>query len=99
MSSGTAWWCATAAHPPRTVVTAAGPGAGGAPRAGHRRVDEATGQRKRFSSKILAPWCRKSPKVSEVLPLLYLHGLSSGEFAARAGAVPRLGGRALAGDS
>ncbi|MFI8008556.1 IS256 family transposase, partial [Streptomyces sp. NPDC086010] len=34
----------------------------------------------RFSSKILAPWCRKSPKVSEVLPLLYLHGLSSGDF-------------------
>ena len=45
-----------------------------------RRVDEATGERKRFSSKILPPWCRKSPKVSEVLPLLYLHGLSSGDF-------------------
>lgn len=29
-----------------------------------RRVDEATGERKRFSSKILAPWCRKSPKTS-----------------------------------
>ncbi|MFF3244734.1 hypothetical protein ACFYWY_13570 [Streptomyces sp. NPDC002870] len=23
---------------------------------------------------------RKSPKISEVLPLLYLHGLSSGDF-------------------
>ncbi|MBT2230254.1 hypothetical protein KLK06_30860 [Nonomuraea sp. NEAU-A123] len=45
-----------------------------------RRVDEATGERKRFSSRILAPWCRKSPKISEVLPLLYLHGLSSGDF-------------------
>lgn len=45
-----------------------------------RRIDEATGERKRFSSKILAPWCRKSPKISEVLPLLYLHGLSSGDF-------------------
>lgn len=44
------------------------------------RIDEATGERKRFSSKILAPWCRKSPKISEVLPLLYLHGLSSGDF-------------------
>lgn len=39
-----------------------------------------TGEVKRFSSKILAPWCRKSPKVSEVLPLLCLHGLSSGDF-------------------
>lgn len=45
-----------------------------------RRIDEATGERQRFSSKILPPWCRKSPKVSEVLPLLYLHGLSSGDF-------------------
>lgn len=29
---------------------------------------------------ILPPYMRKSPKVSEVLPLLYLHGLSSGDF-------------------
>jgi putative transposase len=29
---------------------------------------------------ILPPYIRKSPKVSEVLPLLYLHGLSSGDF-------------------
>lgn len=43
-------------------------------------VDEATGERKRFSSAILPPWCRKSPKISEVLPLLYLHGLSSSDF-------------------
>ena len=28
----------------------------------------------------MPPWCRKSPKVSEVLPLLYLHGLSTGDF-------------------
>ncbi|ATZ29287.1 Transposase, Mutator family [Streptomyces lavendulae subsp. lavendulae] len=45
-----------------------------------KRIDEATGERKRFSSVILPPWCRKSPKISEVLPLLYLHGLSSGDF-------------------
>ena len=38
------------------------------------------GERKRFSSAILPPWCRKSPKISEVLPLFYLHGLSSGDF-------------------
>lgn len=45
-----------------------------------RRVDAATGKRMRFSSKILPPWCRKSLKVSQVLPLLYLHGLPSGDF-------------------
>ena len=44
-----------------------------------KRVDEATGQR-RFSSAILLPWCRTSPKVNEVGPLLYLHGLSSQDF-------------------
>lgn len=40
----------------------------------------ASGQRARFSSAILPPWCRRSPRVAEVLPLLYLHGLSSGDF-------------------
>ena len=67
-------------HQPRTVATAAGAIEVTAPRVNDRRVDESTGERKRFSSKILAPWCRKSPKVSEVLPLLYLPGLSSGDF-------------------
>ena len=67
-------------HRPRTVATAAGAIEVAAPRVNDRRIDESTGERKRFSSKILPPWCRKSPKVSEVLPLLYLHGLSSGDF-------------------
>jgi len=67
-------------HRPRTVATAAGAIEVTAPRVNDRRVDESTGERKRFSSRILAPWCRKSPKVSEVLPLLYLHGLPSGDF-------------------
>jgi len=30
---------------------------------------------------VLPPYMRKSPKVAEMLPLLYLHGLSSGDFA------------------
>ena len=34
----------------------------------------------RFSSAILPAWSRKSPRVAEVLPLLYLHGLSSSDF-------------------
>ncbi|MFF0465670.1 IS256 family transposase [Streptomyces mexicanus] len=67
-------------HQPRKVTTAAGAVEVKAPRVNDKRVDEATGERKRFSSAILPPWCRKSPKISEVLPLLYLHGLSSGDF-------------------
>lgn len=67
-------------HQPRKVTTAAGVVEVKAPRVNDKRVDKATGERKRFSSAILPPWCRKSPKISEVLPLLYLHGLSSGDF-------------------
>ncbi|MEU9125752.1 IS256 family transposase [Streptomyces sp. NPDC048506] len=67
-------------HQPREVTTAAGVVEVKAPRVNDKRIDEQTGERKRFSSAILPPWCRKSPKISEVLPLLYLHGLSSGDF-------------------
>ncbi|MGN9847020.1 IS256 family transposase [Nonomuraea sp. H19] len=72
-------------HAPREILTAAGAIEVRAPRVNDKRVDEVTGERKRFSSAILPPWCRKTPKVTEVLPLLYLHGLSSGDF------VPALG--------
>ncbi|MEY9855060.1 putative transposase [Catenulispora sp. GAS73] len=67
-------------HAERTVATAAGPVAVKAPRVNDKRVDPATGERKRFSSAILPPWARKSPKVADVLPLLYLYELSTGDF-------------------
>src|SRR5450755_5024571 len=70
---------------PRTVLTSAGAVEVTAPRVNDKRTDPATGERKRFSSAILPPWARKTPQISEVLPLLYLHGLSSGDF------VPALG--------
>jgi putative transposase len=50
-----------------------------APRVNDRRRDE-QGQRLRFSSRILPPYMRRSPKVAEVLPILYLRGLSTGDF-------------------
>lgn len=50
-----------------------------APRVNDKRMNE-NGQRRRFKSVILPPYMRRSPKVREVLPLLYLHGLSSGDF-------------------
>jgi putative transposase len=65
---------------PRQVTTAAGAVEVAAPRVNDRRIDPGTGERRRFSSAILPPWCRRTPKISEVLPLLYLHGLSSGDF-------------------
>lgn len=51
-----------------------------APRVNDKRVDEQTGERQRFSSRILPAYARRSPKVTEVLPVLYLHGLSTGDF-------------------
>ena len=65
---------------PRTISTAAGPIEVTAPRVNDKRVDD-DGERQRFRSSILTPWARKSPKVAEVLPLMYLHGMSSGDFA------------------
>jgi transposase-like protein len=64
----------------REVLTAAGAVTVRAPRVNDRRVDPDTGERQRFSSAILPAWARKSPQISEVLPLLYLHGLSTGDF-------------------
>jgi len=65
----------------RTITTAAGGIEVEAPRVNDRRVDAPTGERRGFKCVIVPPWCRKSPKVTEVLPLMYLHGMSSGDFA------------------
>jgi len=72
-------------HQPREVLTSAGAIEVTVPRVNDKRTDPDTGERKRFSSAIVPPWARKTPKITEVLPLLYLHGLSSGDF------VPALG--------
>ena len=72
-------------HEPREVTTAAGAVAVHAPRVNDKRSTRkpvsGTGSR----SAILPPWARKTPQIEAVLPLLYLHGLSSGDF------VPALG--------
>lgn len=68
-------------HNERRVVCGAGSIEVRAPRVNDRRMDETTGERRRFRSVILPPYMRRSAKVTEVLPLLYLHGLSTGDFA------------------
>jgi putative transposase len=64
----------------REVKTVAGSVEIRQPRVNDRRVDPESGGKMAFKSSLIPPWCRKSPKVTEVLPLLYLHGLSSGDF-------------------
>src|SRR6266496_2212285 len=66
--------------PARQVATGTGPVEVTRPRVDDRRVDPATGARAQFHSVILPRWVRRSPKVAAVLPLLYLHGLSSQDF-------------------
>jgi hypothetical protein len=67
-------------RPARAIATGVGRVEVARPRVDDRRVDPATGQRPQFLSQILPRWCRRSPKVAAVLPLLYLHGLSSSDF-------------------
>src|SRR6266849_3171721 len=59
---------------PRTVTTAAGELEIQAPRVHDRR------EGRRFTSAILPRWARRSPKVTEVLPVLYLRGISTKDF-------------------
>jgi putative transposase len=63
---------------PRPVLTGVGPVTLTTPRVNDRRVVQ--GVRQKFMSAILPPYVRRSPRVESVLPLLYLHGLSSGDF-------------------
>jgi putative transposase len=60
---------------PRTVTLGAGPIEIEAPRVHDRRPGH------KFTSHILPPWARRSPRLEAALPVLYLRGLSTGDFA------------------
>lgn len=64
----------------RKVTIGSGTIAIKAPRVNDKRVEEETGERQKFSSRILPAYARRSPKVGEVIPILYLRGLSTGDF-------------------
>src|SRR5262245_4534357 len=64
---------------PRKLTLGAGTVELQAPRVDDRRRDQ-DGERRRFTSHILPPYMRRSPKVAELLPILYLRGLSTGDF-------------------
>jgi putative transposase len=61
-------------HHERTVQLGAGSIKVKSPRVHDRRPDHG------FTSKILPPYMRRSPRLEEALPVLYLHGLSTGDF-------------------
>jgi transposase-like protein len=62
---------------PRTVVTGVGPLAIAMPRVHDRRP---AAERERFTSKILPPYLRKAKAIDELIPWLYLKGVSTGGF-------------------
>jgi len=72
----------------RTVTMGAGAVKIQAPRVNDKRPE------KRFTSRILPPYMRRSPRLEEALPVLYLRGLSTGDFSE---ALPVLLGPAAAG--
>ena len=74
---------------PRSVTVGSGTVALQAPRVNDRRDGE------RFSSSILPPYARKSPKIESLLPILYLKGLSTSDF--RSALEELLGAEATAG--
>ena len=67
-------------HQPREVLTSAGAVEVVGARVNDRRIEPGH----RSAAAVLlgdpAALCRKTPKITEVRPLLYLHGLSSGDF-------------------
>ena len=63
----------------RTIVSGVGQLKIQAPRVDDRRVDE-QGRRFRFTSEILPPYLRRTKSVEELIPWLYLKGISTGDF-------------------
>lgn len=63
----------------RTLVTGVGTLEVRAPRVEDKRVDE-QGRKFRFHSQILPPYLRRTKSVEELIPWLYLKGISTGDF-------------------
>jgi len=65
--------------PPRSILTGLGPIQVARPRVNDKRTD-GDGNRMRFSSAILPPYLRRTKAIDELVPWLYLKGVSTGEF-------------------
>ena len=61
----------------RTIVTGVGPLKVQMPRVHDRRPPE---EKERFTSALLPPYLRKAKSIEELLPYLYLKGVSTGDF-------------------
>ena len=66
-------------HPARKIQSGNGPIEVKQPRVNDKRLDE-EGNRIRFTSKILPPYLRKTKAIEELVPWLYLKGISTSDF-------------------
>ena len=66
--------------PEREVMTGIGPVAVRQPRVRDREADAADPDRIRFSPSILPPYMRRSKSIETLMPILYLKGISTGDF-------------------
>ena len=66
--------------PERQVQTGIGAVAVRRAKVRDRGADEDSGERIRFSSAILPKWARRSASLDGLLPILYLRGISTGDF-------------------
>jgi putative transposase len=65
--------------PSRSILTGLGPVEVTRPRVNDKRTD-ANGSRMRFTSTILPPYLRRTKAIDELVPWLYLKGISTGDF-------------------
>jgi transposase-like protein len=63
--------------PERNIITGVGPIEVKQPRVHDRRPE---GEKEKFSSAILPPYLRKTKSIEELIPWLYLKGISTGDF-------------------
>lgn len=73
----------------RQIQTGAGPLTVKKPRVDDRRTGE------RFTSSLLPPYMRRSPSIEALIPILYLKGISTGDFSEALGAILGEGARGL----
>jgi len=66
--------------PEREVMTGIGPVTVRQPRVRDREADATDPDRIRFSPSILPPYMRRSKSIETLLPILYLKGISTGDF-------------------
>ena len=66
-------------HPERKIQTGIGPIEVKKPKVNDKRLDD-NGNRIRFESSILPPYLKRTKSIEELVPWLYLRGISTGDF-------------------